>query len=182
MKNLIYLLAFCLVTGVYAQEKKPVDKVEKTKTKTIKVNKNGKVIENKVKVTTSKEQAVMTTPNDSSNINNSRVYPKVKVTKTIQIDNDYDPFYESENKIVYYTDEDGKYAFTQSKNGFEMRTAENESFGYAVKSANNMFYILDVENYSGVGYFNNEGNFVVEYYNSELDMLIEKEFKTDTEF
>merc|ERR1711974_90033 len=87
MKYLIYAFSLLMVTGAYAQEK-PVDKVEETKTKTIKVKKDGKVVENKVKVTTSKTQEVMTTPKDSSTINNKRVFPKVKVTKTISEDLD----------------------------------------------------------------------------------------------
>jgi len=55
MKNLIYAFSLLMVTGAYAQDK-PVDKVEETKVKTIKVNENGKIVENKIKVTTKKEQ------------------------------------------------------------------------------------------------------------------------------
>lgn len=182
MKHFIYICSLLLVTGVYAQEKTPIDKTKETKTKTVKVKKNGKTVENKVKVTTTKEQAVITTPKKNSTIDNNRVYPDVKVTKTISVDNDNDPFYDSEEKIVYYTNSDGKYAFSKNDKGFKIVSSKQEDLGYAVKSVNNAYYILNLDNYSGVGYFNNEGNFVVEYYNAELDMLIEKEFKTDTEF
>ncbi|WP_152611309.1 hypothetical protein [Psychroserpens mesophilus] len=181
MKYLIYAFSLLMVTGAYAQNK-PVDKVEETKTKTIKVNKDGKIVENKVKVTTSKTQEVMTTPKDSSTINNQRVFPKVKVTKTISVDNDNDPFYDTTDKVIYYTDENGKYLFTSNKKGFTMSDAESNDIGFAARSTNNEYYILTMDNYSGVGYFNEAGNFVVEYYNADLEMLVTKEFKSDTKF
>lgn len=181
MKHLIYAFSLLMVTGAYAQNK-PVDKVEETKTKTIKVKKDGKIVENKVKVTTTKEQSVITQKKDNSTINNTRVFPEVKVTKTISIDNDNDPFYEATDKIVYYTDDDGTYLFTSNKKGFTMSDAQQNSIGYAARSSNNQYYILNMNNYSGVGYFNNEGYFVVEYYNSDLERLVVKEFKTGTKF
>ncbi|WP_431134176.1 hypothetical protein [Psychroserpens mesophilus] len=181
MKNLIYAFSLLMVTGAYAQNK-PVDKVEETKTKTIKVKKDGEVVENKVKVTTTKEQQVKTKAEKNSTINNDRVFPKVKVTKTVSVDNDNDPFYDSTDKIEYYTNEDGKYLFTSNKKGFTMSDAQNNTIGFAARSTNNQYYILNMNNYSGVGYFNNDGNFVVEYYNSDLEMLVNKEFKTDTKF
>lgn len=182
MKRIIYVLSLLMVTGVYAQEKKPIDKTKQTETKTVKVKKDGKTIENKVKVTTTKEQAVVTKPKKNSEIDNNRVYPEVKVTKTISVDNDNDPFYDSKDKIVYYTNTDGKFAFSQDDKGFNIMDANKKSMGYAAKSAKNAYYILNTDNYSGVGYFNDQGDFVVEYYNAELGMLVEKEFKTDTEF
>ena len=181
MKNLVYICFLLLAAGTYAQDQ-PVDKVEETKTKTVKVNIDGDIVENKVQVTTSKKQKVMTTPEKDSNINNDRVFPKVKVTKTISVDNDNDPFYDTTDKIVYYTDENGNYLFTSNKKGFTMSDTENNTFGYAARSTNNEYYILTMDNYSGVGYFNDDGNFVVEYYNADLEMLVTKEFKTDTKF
>lgn len=182
MKNLIYLFSLLMITGLSAQENTPIDKTKETKTKTVKVDKNGKSIENKVKVTTTKEQAVLTTPKENSKIDNNRVYPEIKVTKTISIDNDKDPFYDSKESIVYYTNAKGKFAFSKEQNGFSIKDAKNQSYGSAFKSINNAYYILNTDHYSGVGYFNDEGQFVVEYYNDDLDMLIEEEFKTDTEF
>lgn len=181
MKYLLYIFSLLMVTGAYAQNK-PVDKVEETKTKTVKVEKNGKIIENKVKVTTTKKQDVMTTPKGSSTINNERIFPKVKVTKTVSIDNDNDPFYDTEDKIIYYTDDRGKYIFTSNKKGFTITNPESIDIGFAARSSNNEYYILNMDTYSGVGYFNTKGNFVVEYYNSDLDLLVNKEFKTDTKF
>ena len=66
-----------------------------------------------------------------------------------------------------------------NKKGFTLSDAEKNNIGYAARSSNNQYYILNMDNYSGVGYFNNEGNFVVEYYNSDLGVLVNKEFKTD---
>ncbi|WP_299228196.1 hypothetical protein [uncultured Psychroserpens sp.] len=181
MKNLIYAFSLLMITGAYAQNK-PVDKVEETKVKTIKVEKDGKIVENKIKVTTKKEQEVMTDPNYEGTVNAPRVFPEVKVTKTVSIDNDNDPFYDSKDEIIYFTNNDSKYAFTSNESGFLMSDDNNKMFATAVRSSNSQYYILDINNYSGVGYFNDEGNFVVEYYNSDTKMLVNEEFKSNSEF
>jgi hypothetical protein len=72
--------------------------------------------------------------------------------------------------------------FTSNKKGFTISDAERNDIGFAARSSNNEYYILTLDNYSGVGYFNEAGNFVVEYYNADLEMLVTKEFNTDTKF
>ena len=84
MKKLIIAFSLLMVTGAFAQEK-PVDKVKETKVKTIKVKENGTIVEKKVKVTTKKEQEVMTDSSYKGTIDAPRVFPDVKVTKTVSI-------------------------------------------------------------------------------------------------
>ncbi|MGB1309235.1 MAG: hypothetical protein ACPG6B_10010 [Oceanihabitans sp.] len=40
-----------------------------------------------------------------------------------------------------------------------------------------MSYIFTTDNYTGVGYFDKNKTFVIEYYDGESDGLITKEFK-----
>ncbi|MCK8481859.1 hypothetical protein [Psychroserpens algicola] len=181
MKYLIYTFSLLMVAGAYAQNK-PVDKVEETKVKTIKTVEDGKVVENKVKVTTKKEQEVMTDPNYKGTIDAPRVFPKVKVTKTVSVDNDHDPFYESKDKIIYYTKDKNTFKFKAEDKGFMMADENDVMLGSAILSLNKQYYILDINNYSGIGYFNSEGNFVVEYYNSDTKTLVNEEFKNSAKF
>ncbi|MBR9913808.1 MAG: hypothetical protein GYB32_03105 [Algicola sp.] len=181
MKYLIYTFSLLLVTGAFAQEQ-PVDKVKETKVKTIKTKKNGKTVENKVKVTTTKEQKVMTDPSYKGTIDAPQVFPDVKVTKTVSIDNDQDPFYDSEDKIVFYNKKDKNYKFQSNKRGFLLSDANNERVGKAMRSSNSQYYILDINNYSGVGYFNKDGNFIVEYYDSDTDMMVVEAFEVTSKF
>ena len=181
MKNLIYAFSLLMVTGAYAQNK-PVDKVEETEVKTIKVEKDGKIVEKKVKVTTKKEQEVMTDPNYKGTIDAPRVFPKVKVTKTVSIDNDNDPFYDTKDTLVYYLKNDNNYAFKSNDKGFMMFTEADKPYGMAIRSSNSQYYLLDMNEYSGVGYFDKKGNFVIEYYDKDTGMTIVEAFEVDTKF
>jgi len=172
MKRLIYLFTFLMIAGTYAQEKDPIDKMEETKTTTIKTNKNGKVVETKVKETIKKEQVVKTVPEAGHKINQNRLDTPVKVTKIVQIDSDSDPFYDTENKVVYYNFNDEKFTFTSDAKGFIISSASNNSYGQARKSMNNHFYIMTIKEQPAIGYFDNDGNFVVEYYDANKDVMV----------
>lgn len=124
----------------------------------------------------------MTNPNYKGSENATRIFPEVKVTKTVRVDNDRDPFYESKNTIIYHTTDDGSYAFKANDKGFMITDKDDAKTGSAILSFNKKYYILDIDNYSGIGYFNNDGNFVVEYYDSDSETLINEEFKSDPEF
>ena len=181
MKHLIYAFSLLMVTGAFAQDK-PVDKVEETKVKTMKVKKDGKIIEKKVKVTTKKEQEVITDSTYEGTIDAPRVFPKVKVTKTVSIDSDNDPFYDTTDTIVYYKKDDSRFSFKSSDNGFMMSDENDEMYGSAKRSSQSQYYILNFNNNSGLGYFNADGNFVVEYYNPKTNELIIEAFEVDSKF
>ena len=178
MKNLIYIVSFLMATGVYAQEKKPIDKMEQTTTTKTTVNKNGeKVSENTVKVTTKTEQEIKTVQQAGNTTNGDKVDTPIKVTKTIQIDSDSDPFFDASNKTVYYNYNNDKFTFSSDSNGFMMASAENPSYGEARKSASNHFYLMTIKGQPGVGYFDSNGNFIVEYYNKDTDAMIMESYE-----
>ena len=182
MRKLIYLMSFLMFGVVYSQEKKPIDKMEETKTTKTIINKNGeKVSESTVKVTTKKEQEIKTVQRKGNTPDGDKVETPVKVTKTIQIDSDSDPFFDMTDKKVYYTYNDEKFTFASDEKGFLMTSPSNTSYGEARKSASNHFYLMTIKGYPGVGYFNNEGTFVVEYYDKDKDAMIIETYQSSTE-
>ncbi len=173
MKNLIIIVSFFMFAGMYAQEKTPVDKMESTKTTTTTIDKNGeKVIMSKVKETTRKEQEIKTEQREGQTVNGDKIDTPIKVTKSIQIDRDWDPFYDTIDKTVYYNLNGEKMTFNSNDSGFLMSSSENNLYGEARKSTNNHFYLTTTRGYPGVGYFDSNGNFIVEYYDKQNSVVV----------
>ncbi|MFD2823558.1 hypothetical protein ACFS5M_07750 [Lacinutrix iliipiscaria] len=180
MKNLIYIFSLLMFTGLYAQDNNPVDVTEETKVKTIKVAEQGKVVEKKVKVKTLQTQEVKIDPEDRYDLNGNRIETPVKVTKTVMVDNDKDPYYETKTKVTYYKFNDVDYTFIPDEKGFIVTIKKGDSditFGKARYSVKNMSYIFTTDKFTGVGYFDKHKTFVIEYYDGESDGLVTKEFK-----
>lgn len=178
MKKLIYMFTFLLVSGMYAQEKTPTDKMETTKTTTTTIDKNGeKQVVGKVKETTRKEQKIKTNQYGGETVNGYKVDTPIKVSKTIQIDKDWDPFYDMKNKIVYYNLNGEPMTFNSTDSGFSIASSQNDSHGTARKSASSHLYLTNIQGHSGVGYFDNNGNLIVEYYDDKIDMMVTEIYK-----
>lgn len=178
MKFKILVLALITFIGVNAQEKKsgekPKDKIVETETRIINVMENGEMIQKKIMVRTVKEQKIKTDPSHKGKVNASRVFPKTKVSKVIYIDNDNDPFYDQESNITYYKQNGMSYNFNPINAGFEIIDAQtNAKMGTARFSNNAEVYLLDTEEYTGIGYFRN-GQFVIEYYDDDGTLVIER--------
>lgn len=181
MKKTIFIVAFILTTGsLIAQETEPIDKQEETTTKVTKVRKNGKVVkENKVQVTTRKEQKVRSKVDSSHYENSNRLKTPVKISQQVNIDSDNDPFFEDSKSIQYYSYKGKTYAFEPNEKGFTMNTqnsSENSNWGQARKSQSRNFYLVNMGNNSGVGYFGENGKFIVEYYDKTLNSLVIETF------
>ncbi|WP_452226917.1 hypothetical protein [Lacinutrix cladophorae] len=181
MKNLIYIFSLLVfTTTAYAQSNNPVDVIEETKVKTVKVKEDGKLIEKKVKVNTVQKQEVKIDPKDRYDLNGNRMDTPIKVTKTVSVDNDKDANYETKTKVTYYKFDNADYAFIPDEKGFIVAVKngdKDKAFGKARYSANNMSYIVTTDEYTGVGYFDKNKTFVIEYYDGESDGLVTKEFK-----
>ncbi|WP_223034451.1 hypothetical protein [Hanstruepera marina] len=180
MKNLIYISVFLISGALFAQEK-PKDMSETTEVKTVKINNGEKVVENKIKVTTKEEKKIKLDKADAGKVNQDMVIHDDKtVTKTIAIDNDNDPFYDSEIELVTYIRNGKEYDFIKKSNGFSVTSNSSKSvFGNALKtSLDDRYYIFNNKDYSGIGYFTDEGNFVIEYYDTESNSLMTTKFMT----
>lgn len=173
MKIKLIILSFLMTLGMNAQEK-PVDKITETKTRIINVMEDGKMVQRKVMVRTTKEQIVKTDPAYKGTIDAPRVLPPKEVTKVIYIDNDYDPFYDSKTKIEYIKDDGVRYSFNPTNFGFNIIEVDTDKvLGTAKFSIYSDIYLLDTENYNGIGYFKNN-KFVVEYYDEDGTLVVEK--------
>jgi len=180
MKNLVYIFSLLMCAGIYAQNNNPVDVTDETIVKTVQVKEDGKIIEKKVKVNTVQKQEVKIDPKDRYKLNGYRMDTPVKVTKTVMVDNDGDPQYDTKTKVTYYKFNEVDYAFVPDEKGFIVSVKKGDKrmpFGKARYSARNMSYIVTTDEYTGVGYFDKEKTFVIEYYDGESDGLITKEFK-----
>ena len=180
MKKLIYILALSLITGVYAQENNPVNVTEETEVKTIKVKKGDKVIENKISIKTEQTQEVKIDPKNEYDLNGDVIETPIKVTKTVKVDNDNDPYYDSKTKVTYYKFDSKDYTFIPDDKGFVVSIKEGDEdvyFGKARYSKRHSNYIISTTNYTGVGYFEKDGSFVIEYYDGKSDGIVTKEFK-----
>ena len=182
MKTVLYTLAFVFCTGLYAQESEPIDKQEETTTKVTKIKKNGKVVkENKVKVVTRKEKRVQSKIDSSHYENSNRTKTPVKVSQKVMFDNDNDPFYDGSREVQYFNYNGTSYAFEPNEKGFSMNdtsTSDKTNWGQARLSQSKRFYVVDMGQHSGVGYFNKKGSFVVEYYDSSQDALVIETFSS----
>ncbi|HMC02022.1 MAG TPA: hypothetical protein VKN14_13375 [Flavobacteriaceae bacterium] len=178
MKKLFFIGTFFLVSIAFAQEK-PKNVSEETEKKTVTINDGEKVVEKKVKVTTKEEQKIKLDAKDKHQVNQEIVETPTKVTKTIEVDSDNDVFYDTKTEVSYYTFNDQKYTFQKSSKGFNVSLNDDidgDLFGHAIRASRNNNYLYKSDDYTGIGYFDDQGNFVVEYYDKDSNGLVKKEF------
>ncbi len=179
MKNTIYMLALFVVGTAFAQEK-PSEVEEKVETKTIKVNDGEKITEKKVKVVTRETNSVELDKKDENEVNQNRVNSISKVEKMVMIDDDEDGDFDFLTKETSYKIGDKSYLFKPNDRGFNIAFNNNESKFVTIENAFNTNkkgnYYINSAAYNGIGYFDNSGNFVIEYYDKDSDSLKSKTY------
>jgi hypothetical protein len=145
----------------------------KTVTTTIKDSKGEKVI---VKSQESNEVQKIALENEKPNTLNIpikespvSVTTKTKITvdgitKTIDV-----------NHSAYYSMGGMKYQIVSDNTGYEMMNSNNLSSGVLRKTSNNN-YIFKNKNSFSVGYFDGEGNLILETYNEKEDSIIQEKY------
>lgn len=181
MKNTVYIFFLLMFTNLVAQTStNSTDILEETVIKKAIIKKDGKQIENKTKITTREVQDITLEAEDKYSVNQDRIETPIKVTKIVEIDNDNDPFYDSEAQFIYYKLNNEDYIFKQNKKGYTVfvnRNGNDEVIAEAVKSVKNDYYIYltDLGN-EGVGYFDEKGNFIIEYYDFNSKGLLTQKY------
>ncbi|ULC58223.1 hypothetical protein MBM09_09860 [Flaviramulus sp. BrNp1-15] len=174
MKNIIYVFAMLIFSTAMTQEK-PTEVKEETKVKTIKYKDGDETAEKKVKVVTRETANVKLDKNDATKVNQDRVAATTKVEKMLMIDDDADSDYDTLSKVTYFMYGDNNYMFTPNSRGFDIAfDKDKEKFvnvGRALTTGAKGNYIISGEAYNGIGYFNTDGNFVIEYYNNDTDTI-----------
>jgi bifunctional ADP-heptose synthase (sugar kinase/adenylyltransferase) len=176
MKNLMLLIAIILSGNVFAQET-PKEVKQETEVKTVKIKDSDKTTEKKVKVVTRETALVELDKKDKNKTDQNRVESTKKIEKTVFIDNNNDDNYDMLTQETYYVLGDGKYMFTPNKKGFDIAFDKNKDNDHLVKvgkawtTSRNGYYILNGDMHSGIGSFDSDGNFSVEYYNKDTDQV-----------
>ncbi|WP_338358138.1 hypothetical protein [Yeosuana marina] len=176
MKNVIVLIAILLSVNLFAQEASTEVKKE-TEVKTIKTKDADKTTEKKIKVVTSETASVELDKKDKNKVNQDRIGATKKVEKTVSIDNDDDNNYDVLSQETYYILGEENYRFTPNEKGFDITFDKNKDNNHFIKvgkawtTSNDGYYILNGEMHSGIGYFDSNGNFAVEYFNKETNQV-----------
>lgn len=180
MKNLLFIAALLVSGGLFAQEK-PTEVKKETEVKTVKTNHGKNTTEKSVKVVTKESANVELDKNDKDKIDQSRVKSTTKVEQEVYVDNGDAKGYNMLTKETYFVSDGGSYAFSPKENGFGMSmNAENDAsvvIGESYASSNEAYYIVEGEAHSGIGHFNANGDFVVEYYNKDTRQVETKTYK-----
>lgn len=144
-----------------------------TKTKTTTVKDSEGVHKTVKKEVITKEQKIELGKEDPKSINIPTVDSPVLVTKTTKVTNpdgttrtvdiDRSSYYESNGKIYKLDLDASGYVITQGEKKALLRKTSTNS------------YIFRSDNKTAIGYFDTEGNLVIEVYNDKLDVVdIEK--------
>ncbi|MEN3324078.1 hypothetical protein VP395_10090 [Mariniflexile soesokkakense] len=179
MKKIIYTCLFLFSCSIWAQET-PKNVSEESTIKTVKTNNGSGIVERKIKVTTREEQDIEFAQKDENKRDKDIVDSPVKVKKTIEIDNDMGSSYDSKTEIGYYEFNGRQYGFKKVDNGFSVLLNDHEtqkSYGNIVKFNRDNHYLFQNSNDdTGIGYFNEDGSFTIEYYDKDTRTVTSQEF------
>jgi hypothetical protein len=178
MKNIIYACLFLFVGSIWAQEI-PKNVSEESTVKTVKTDNGSEVVEKKVKVTTREEQDIEFAEKDKNKRDKDIMKSPVKVKKTIEVDNNRGNSYDSKTEIGYYEFNGKQYGFQKEDTGFSVLEKDHETpnnYGRIIKFNRENHYLFQNGNDTGIGYFNEDGSFTIEYYDKKTKTVTSQEF------
>jgi hypothetical protein len=166
MKNLA--IAILLASGLGATAQVNQNVIKESKTTTVKVN-DGSGTPKKL-VRTQNTQAVNEIEikdGDSKQLNKSTTEstPQVMSSTSVERDNGFNA---RVGQISNYQMGGKDYIFVSDKMGYRIATPDNKDFA-KIRRASNGQYLYKTATATSIGYFNQEGNFVVETYDDKAD-------------
>lgn len=164
MKQFICIAALACFGTVLGQTK---DVKVETEQKIIKIEDNKGTTEKKVSVTTRETADVKLDDADKNKVNQDRIQTTAKVEKTISVDNDADASYDAIKTETFYKNETGMYMLMPSETGYVL-AVKNKDDKYVenskiLKTSTKGQYLIKNNAVSGMGYFDEKGNFIVHY-------------------
>ena len=166
MKKLIIVFALAAFSSAFAQENK--NKVKQTVVTNTTVTDNQGAKTSTKAVSNTKKQVIALDKNDANKVNQNIVM------KPIEVDTDVNYGFEG-NRFQFISQED--------KEGYRLMTvrdnAKQEEYAIIKPTSQNGYYILSKEGNSSFGYFNDDGNFVVERYDAKLDAIVNDVYKLE---
>lgn len=164
-----------LFYGTVLAQEKPTEIKEVVKEKIITTKDNEQVKEVKMKVISRETGNVKLDLADKNKVNQNRIASTKQVQTMVLVDDDADSDFDWLSKESYFINAGKNYKFTPNESGFDLAFDNNNNefviTGKAWSTNNAGSYIVNGETFNGIGYFNNNRNFVVEYYDSNLKSL-----------
>ena len=172
MKNIAAILFLSLSIALNAQTNKNV--TEETKTTTTTVN-NGATPQQVTKTEkTSAQQNIELKDAESKKLNKDVKPTPTQVTATTTVSGTGVPT-QVVSSSSYYTMDNTKYQFVTDPAGYRISTPDNTNYAIIRKAANNN-YIYKTKDMTSIGYFDANGNFVVESYDEKTDRMVIETF------
>lgn len=166
MKRVLIIFALAVFTTGIAQENENKKK-ETVVTKTAVKSEKGTDVSTKAVTQTEKQVIAL----EDSNTNQTNLSA---VMKTIEVDTDVSYGYDGNRfKFLSQKDEDGYRLMTVKDN------ATQEEYAIIKPTSQNGYYIMSQDGKSSFGYFNANGNFVVERYDPILKKIVSDVYKLE---
>ncbi|WP_417360009.1 hypothetical protein [Galbibacter sp.] len=176
MKKLVLSSVLVLsMTFGFAQNKDVLEETV-TKTKTVVDNQGAEKVSKSMVVR--QEQAVELSQEDQNKINQSRVDSSMKVT-THQIVVEGDSKVMLDKKATFICN-GSECDFTPQDDGFTIASLDDAELNATTYVSSNKNFIVETEKGNGVGYFDKDGNFVLEYYDKSTNELIKRIYTSKT--
>lgn len=175
MKKIVYVISFLMVGTVMAQEK-PTEVKEESVEKVVKTKDGKKDSEKKIKVVTRETSNVELDASDANKTNQDRVQSTKKVEKMVMVDDDGDNDYDVLAKETYFVKGDESYKFSPSNQGFDIAFDNDKKefvkIGKAWSTNSSGTYLIRGKAHNGIGYFTEDGNFVIEHYDKDSNSIV----------
>ena len=169
MKNLIVTLSLILCTSYGFAQNKNVQTEEKTTVRTIRDSDGEKKI---VKKEEKQEvQNIEFEDNGKNTLNKDMKNTPVEVTSKTEVSVDGVTRSVDVDRSAYYNLDGTKYEVAVDKTGYSLKNTKGRNLGVLRKTSNNN-YIYVENNKVSVGYFDNDGNLILETYDSKNDVMI----------
>lgn len=165
MKRIILIMALAAFSSAFAQENKN-KKTETTTTKTYVKDSKGVEVDTK-EVTKSENQVIALNDKSSDNTNFS----------TVMLPSEID-------SNVNYTNNDREFSFQAQDKGYKMMAIKDNTsneFATIRPSSQKGYYIYSENGENSFGYFNQNGNFVVERYDEDKDAIVTTVYKLEVQ-
>lgn len=164
MKKVMILFALAAFTTSFAQVNKN-QKEETVEIRTVTQDNQGTDVQSK-SVTKSTHQKIELNNDESHQINQSVVMSPKKVDTDVSYSYDGNRF-----KFINQVDKEGYRLMTVKDN------ATQKEYAIIKPTSQNGYYIYSKDGTSSFGYFNEDGNFVVESYDPKADAVVSQIYK-----
>jgi hypothetical protein len=169
MKNLIVTVSLILFTSYGFAQNKNVKTEEKTTVRTIKDSDGEKKIVKKEEI---KEiQNIEFEKESEKTLNKEIMQTPVEVTSTTKVSVDGVTRSIDVDRSAYYNLNDRKYEVAIDKAGYNLNDTNGENLGILRKTSNNNYIYIEKKKVS-FGYFDNEGNLILETYDTKNDVIV----------